>query len=58
MQDEPIQTTPKAEIYQKNIMLSVCDYKGILHFELLPRNQTIIKRVSRLLNNNIFPNIQ
>ena len=32
------QTTPKAEIHQKKIMLSVWwDYKGILYFELLPR---------------------
>jgi len=46
MQDEPAQTTPKAEIHQKKIMLSVWwDYKGILHFELLPRNQTINSNV-------------
>ena len=33
---------PKAEIQQKKIMLSVWwDYIGILHFELLPRNQMI-----------------
>lgn len=42
MQDEPAQTTPKDEIHQKKIMLSVWwDYKGILHFELLPKNQRI-----------------
>ena len=46
MQDEPVQTTPKAEIHQKKIMLSVWwDYEGILYFELLPRNQTINSNV-------------
>lgn len=46
MQDEPAQTTPKAESHQKKIMLSVWwDYKGILYFELLPRNQTINSNV-------------
>ena len=36
------QATPEAEIHQEKIMLSVWwDYKGILYFELLPRNQTI-----------------
>ena len=40
-QGEPAQTTSKAENHQKNIMLSVWwDYEEILHFELLPRNQT------------------
>ncbi|XP_073967892.1 histone-lysine N-methyltransferase SETMAR-like [Bombus fervidus] len=46
MQDEPAQTTPKAEIHQKKIMPSVWwDYKGILYFELLSRNQTINSNV-------------
>ena len=40
-QDEPAQTTSKAENHQKKIVLSVWwDYEEILHFELLPRNQT------------------
>ena len=46
MQDEPAQTTSKAEIHQKKIMLSVWwDYKGILYFELMPQNQTINSNV-------------
>ncbi|XP_033179973.1 histone-lysine N-methyltransferase SETMAR-like, partial [Bombus impatiens] len=46
MQDQSAQTTPKVEIHQKEIMLSVWwDYKGILYFELLPRNQTIISNM-------------
>ena len=37
------QTTSKADIHQKKIMLSVWrDWKGVVYFELLPRNQTII----------------
>jgi len=40
--NEPAQTTSKAELHQKKIMLSIWwDYKGIVYFELLPRNQTI-----------------
>ena len=40
--DEPPQTTSKTELYQKKIMLSVWwDWKGVIFFELLPRNQTI-----------------
>lgn len=36
------QTTSKADIHQKKVMLSVWwDFKGIVFFELLPRNQTI-----------------
>ena len=56
MQDEPAQRTPKAETYQQKIMLSVWwDYKGILCFELLPRNQTInsnvyIEQLAKLSN--------
>nr|BAO79476.1 transposase [Amegilla dulcifera]BAO79481.1 transposase [Amegilla dulcifera]BAO79484.1 transposase [Amegilla dulcifera] len=46
MQDEPVQTTSRAEIHQKKIMLSVWrDYKGILYFELMPQNQTINSNV-------------
>jgi len=40
--DEAAQTTLKAELHQKKIMLSIWwDYKGVVYFELLPRNQTI-----------------
>ena len=40
--DEPAQSTSKADIYQKKVMLSVWwNLKGIVYFELLPRNQTI-----------------
>ena len=40
--DEPAQLTSKADMHQKNIMLSVWwDFKGIVYLELLPRNQTI-----------------
>ena len=39
---EPAQSTSKADIHQKKVMLSVWwDLKGILYFELLLRNQTI-----------------
>ena len=39
---EPAQTTSKADIHQKKVMLSVWwDYKGIVYFELLPPNRTI-----------------
>ena len=40
--DEPAQSTSKADIHQKKVVLSVWwDLKGIVYFELLPRNQTI-----------------
>ena len=40
--DEPSQTTSKADIHQKKVMLSVWwDWKGVVYFELLPRNRTI-----------------
>ena len=40
--DEPPQTTPKAELREKKIMLSFWwDWKGVVFFELLPRNQAI-----------------
>ena len=40
--DEPAQSTSKADIHEKKVMLSFWwDFKGIVHFELLPRNQTI-----------------
>lgn len=46
MQDETDQMTSKTEIRQKKIMLSVWwDYKGILHLEFLPNNQTINSNV-------------
>ncbi|CAK9832788.1 Histone-lysine N-methyltransferase SETMAR [Anthophora retusa] len=46
MQDEPAQTTSKAEIHLKKIMLSVWwDYKETLYFELMPQNQTINSNV-------------
>ena len=39
---EPAQTTSKADIHQKKVMLSDWwDCKGVVYFELLPRNQTI-----------------
>ena len=42
MCDEPPQTTSKAELHEKKIMLSVWwDWKGVVFFELLSRNQTI-----------------
>ena len=44
--DETAQSTSKAEIHQKKVMLSVrWDFKGIVYFELLPRNQTINSNV-------------
>ena len=44
--DEPAQSTSKADIHQKKVMLSVWwDFKGIVYFELLPRNQTINSNV-------------
>ena len=40
--DEPPQTTWKAELHVKKIMLSArWDWKGVVFFELLSRNQTI-----------------
>ena len=40
--DEPPQTTSKVELHQKKIMLSVWwDWKGVVFFELLPKNETI-----------------
>ena len=44
--DEPAQSTSKADIHQTKVMLSVWwDFKGIVDFELLPRNQTIKSNV-------------
>lgn len=44
--NEPPQTTSKPDIHQKKVLLSVWwDYKGIVYFELLPRNQTINSEV-------------
>ena len=44
--DEPGQLTSKADIHQKKVMLSVWwDSKGIVYFELLPRNQTITSNI-------------
>ena len=44
--DELAQTTSKADIHQKKIMLSVWwDFKGIVFFELLPDNTTINSEV-------------
>ena len=40
--DEPPQTTLKAKLHQKKNMLSIWwDWKGVVFFELLLRNQTI-----------------
>ena len=39
---DPAQSASKADIHQKEVMLSVWwHFKGIVYFELLPRNQTI-----------------
>ena len=44
--DEPAQSTTKADIHQKKVMLSVWwNFKGIVYFDLLPRNQTINSNV-------------
>ena len=44
--DQLAQSTSEADINQKKVMLSVWwDFKGIVHFELLPRNQTINSNV-------------
>ena len=44
--DEPAQLTSKDDIQQKKVMLSVWwDFKGIVYFELLRRNQTINSNV-------------
>lgn len=44
--DESSQSTSKADIHQKKVMLSVWwDYKGIIFFELLPDNSTIDSKV-------------
>ena len=44
--DELAQSTSKADIHQKKVMLSVWwDFKGIVYLELLPRNQTINSNV-------------
>ena len=40
--DEPAQTMSKAHLLQKKVMLSVWwDYKGVIYFEVLPRNQNV-----------------
>jgi histone-lysine N-methyltransferase SETMAR len=39
-------STPKAELHQKSVMLCIWwDWKGILYYDLLPRNQTINSNV-------------
>ena len=44
--DEPAQSTSEGDIHQKKVMLCVWwDFKGIVYFELLPRNQTINSNV-------------
>ena len=49
--DELAQSTLKADIHQKKVMLSVWwDFKGIVSFELLPRNQTINSNVQTKLS--------
>ena len=48
--DEPPQSTSKANIRNKKIMMSVrCDFEGGAHFELLPRNQTINSAVTAIV---------
>ena len=44
--DEPAQSTSKAGIHQKKVMMSVWwDLNGIVYFELLTRNQNINSNV-------------
>ena len=44
--DESAQSTSKANIHQKKVMLSVWwDFNSIVYFEMLPRNQTINSNV-------------
>lgn len=44
--NEPPKTIAKADIHQKKVMLSIWwDYKGVIFFELLPRNQSINSEV-------------
>lgn len=44
--DESAPIISKAEMHQKKIMLSIWwDYKGVVYFELLPRNHTITSDV-------------
>ena len=44
--DEPAQSTSKADVHQKKVMLIVWwDFKGIIYFELLSGNQTINSNV-------------
>ena len=44
--DKSAQSTSKADIHQNKVMLSVWwDFKSIVYFELLPRNQTINSNV-------------
>ena len=41
-QNEPPQTTPKASLHPKKVMLYIWwNWKGVLYYELLPENQTI-----------------
>ena len=41
-QSEPAPTTAKADIHRKKVLRSFWwDHKGIVYYELLPRNQTI-----------------
>ncbi|GFT65217.1 histone-lysine N-methyltransferase SETMAR [Trichonephila clavipes] len=53
---EPTQTTSKADIHQKKVLLSVWwDYKGFVYFELLPPNRTInsdvyIEQITKINN--------
>ena len=42
-QNEPPATKPKAGLHPKKVMLCIWwDWKGVLYYELLPENQTII----------------
>ncbi|KAM5283286.1 methionine-R-sulfoxide reductase B2, mitochondrial isoform 1-T1 [Hipposideros larvatus] len=44
--DDLPETTSKADIHQRKVMLSVWwDFRGVVFFELLPRNQTINSNV-------------
>ena len=55
--EELAQSTTKAEIRQRKVMLLIwCDWKGIVFFGLLPRNETISSSVycRQLESNNVI----
>lgn len=53
--DEQAPTTCKPDIHQRKVMLSIWwDYKGVIYFELLPKNETINSNIycQQLINLN------